>query len=254
MRMSNSWRVRDLSLLELPGDIVLVTSCDSIGAIGAKELDVVKVTGEFVGRAVTRVPLMEILAAGAQPVVVYNTLAVEMTPYGKEIINGITEELLRAGIDPNLVSNGSTEENVPTRQTGAGVVVLGLIPKKDLLLGTAKQGDKIVAFGLPKVGAEVAAGGPDDPDVAGPLLIRQLIQKGYVHELLPVGSKGILYECRELARTVQLDFKLDSGVTLDINKSAGPATCLLAAVPDKKLHMFKLEKWQVPWQVIGSLY
>ncbi|MEL7565490.1 MAG: hypothetical protein AAGU27_11475 [Dehalobacterium sp.] len=251
--MPNSWRVRDLSLLELPGDMVLVTSCDSIGAIGAKELDVVKVSGEFVGQGVTRVPLMEILAAGAQPVAVYNTLAVEMTPYGKEIIKGISKELIRAGIDPNLALNGSTEENVPSRQTGAGVVVLGLVPKKELLLGHAQRGDVIIAFGLPKVGNEVALGGPDDPEVAHPSFIGQLIQQGYVHELLPVGSRGVLYECKELARTVQLDFKLHSGVTLDVNKSAGPATCLLAAVPDNQLPILRMEKWQVPWQVIGTL-
>ncbi|ATW28942.1 hypothetical protein [Candidatus Formimonas warabiya] len=251
--MPDTWRVRDLSLVALPGEMFLVTSCDSLGAIGAKELDVVKVTGEFVGRGITRVPLMEILATGAEPVAVYNTLAVEMTPYGEEIIRGMTAEIAGAGIDPGLVLNGSTEENVPTRQTGVGVVVLGLAAKKDLLLGTAVRDDLIVVFGLPKVGHEVAEGGPDDPEVAHPSLIRDLMQKGYVHELLPVGSKGILYECGELARTARLYFQLQAGVTLDVHKSAGPATCLLAAIPREVLPVLQKEKWQVPWQVIGSL-
>ncbi|QNB44908.1 hypothetical protein BR63_00335 [Thermanaerosceptrum fracticalcis] len=246
-------RIRDLSLLDLPGEMVLVTACDSLGAIGAKELDVVKVSSYFVGRAAARVPLMEVLAAGAEPVAFYNTLAVEMVPYGEEIIEGMARELVLAGIDPALVLNGSTEENVPTRQTGVGVVAVGLVPQKDLLLGKAQKEDLVIAFGLPKVGPEVAAGGPDDPEVAKPSLVKNLLKWGYVHELLPVGSKGILYECRELAGTAGLVFQLDHKVTLNVKKSAGPATCLLAAVPSETLSLLKNVKWLVPWQVVGRL-
>jgi hypothetical protein len=248
-----NWQVRDLSLLTLPGDMALVTSCDSIGAIGAKELDVVKVSGEFVGRAVVRVPLMEVMAVGAEPVAIYNTLAVEMIPYGREIIRGINSEITRAEIDSEAVLNGSTEENVPTRQTGVGVVVLGLVGKKDLLLGTAQQDDVVIAFGIPKVGAEVAEGGPDDPEVAHPSLIRKLLKKEYIHEVLPVGSKGILYECREMAKTARLFFQAHPNGDMDVNKSAGPATCVLAAVTPSALPLMQQENWSVPWQVVGSL-
>ncbi|MFZ5754023.1 MAG: hypothetical protein ACOY3J_07250, partial [Bacillota bacterium] len=134
-----------------------------------------------------------------------------------------------------------------------GVVAVGLVPQKDLLLGKAQKEDLVIAFGLPKVGPEVAAGGPDDPEVAKPSLVKNLLKWGYVHELLPVGSKGILYECRELAGTAGLVFQLDHKVTLDVKKSAGPATCLLAAVPSETLSLLKNVKWLVPWQVVGRL-
>lgn len=244
---------RDLSLLALPGELVLVSACDSIGAIGAKELDVVKVSGYFVGRAVARVPLMEILATGAQPVALYNILTVEREPSGEEIIQGIVHELELAGIDPGLIMNGSTEENVTTRQTGVGVVVQGLAAQKDLLIGKAQKGDLVMAFGLPKVGAEVAKGGPDDPEVAKPALIKDLLTWGQVHELLPVGSKGVLYECRELAHTAKTEFELDTQTTINISKSAGPATCLLAAIPPESLESLQKAGFSVPWQVVGRL-
>ncbi len=246
-------KIRDLSLIELPGDMIMVTSCDSLGAIGEKELDVVRVPGYFVGRAVTRVSLMEIMATGAELVALYNTLAVEMDPSGKEIIGGISDELMKVGIDPAYVLNGSTEENVTTRQTGVGVVALGLVARKELMLGKGAKGDLVLAFGTPKVGDEVAGGGPDDPEVAHPSLIKQLISAKCVKELLPVGSHGILYECRQLAQTVNLRFSLDKDVTTDINKSAGPATCLLAVVSANSYKTVENKDWQVPWQVVGSL-
>lgn len=246
-------RIRDLSLLDLPGELVLISACDSIGAIGAKELDVVKVSGYFVGRAAVRVPLMEILATGAKPVALYNTLTVEREPSGEEIIQGIAHELELAGTEPDLIMNGSTEENVTTRQTGVGVVVQGLATKKDLLIGKAQKGDLVMAFGLPKVGVEVAEGGPDDPEVAKPALIKELLRWGQVHELLPIGSKGVLYECRELARTAKLNFKLNPKTTIDINKSAGPATCLLAAISAEALESLQKIELSVPWQIVGRL-
>lgn len=246
-------KIRDLSLIELPGDMVMVTSCDSLGAIGAKELDVIKVPGYFVGRAITRVALMEIMATGAEFVALYNMLSVEMDPSGREIIRGISDELTKANIDPVLALNGSTEENIVTCQTGVGVVALGLVSKKELLLGKGTKGDLVIAFGLPKVGEEVSEGGPNDPEVAQPSLIKKLICNGGVKELLPVGSKGILYECDQLAQTVNLVFSLDKDITVDINKSAGPATCLLAVVSANLYETVKSRDWQVPWQIVGCL-
>ncbi len=105
-----SQRIRDLSIVELPGDILLISACDSLGAIGPKELDQIPVPADFVGRALARVPLMEVMAAGAEPILLLNTLCVEMEPSGKEIIRGIVQELKKAGIDPSLVINGSTKK------------------------------------------------------------------------------------------------------------------------------------------------
>ena len=82
-------KVRDLLLLELTPEMEMVIACDSDGGIGPKEKDLVQVPGEVLGHFAARVPLMEILASGAVPALVVNTLAVEMEPTGSTIISGM---------------------------------------------------------------------------------------------------------------------------------------------------------------------
>jgi len=66
---------RDLTLIPISHDELLVIACDSLGGIGPKQHDMVKVPAEIVGQYTVRGPLMEVLAAGARPVAVINTLA-----------------------------------------------------------------------------------------------------------------------------------------------------------------------------------
>ncbi|HHY18163.1 MAG TPA: alpha-ribazole-5-phosphate synthase, partial [Firmicutes bacterium] len=56
-----SSKYRDLTLVSLTEDCVLVIACDSAGGIGPKELDSVKVPGYVLGRFTARVALMELL-------------------------------------------------------------------------------------------------------------------------------------------------------------------------------------------------
>lgn len=49
----------------------------------------------------------------------------------------------------------------------------------------------------------------------------------------PVGSKGVLYEAHLLAIGAGCELAISPDRELDLNKSAGPATCVLAAAePD----------------------
>lgn len=219
---------RDLTLIEFDQENILVMACDSLGAIGPKEADRVAASGRIVGRCTVRVPLLEVTAAGAVPLVIFNTLSVEMNPTGKEILQGIHEELAVSGIT-NIVLNGSTEENVPVVQTGVGITVIGHATAATLRLGKARPGDAVYCLGHPLVGKEVlAAVLPDVP------LVRQLLQQEWVHEVLPVGSKGVLYEARQLATAAGGVFQLATDSGLDVHKSAGPATCLLVAAEINK--------------------
>ena len=227
--MSKVRKCRDLTLVEMNGDNLLVIACDSLGAIGTKEEDYLKTSGSIVGRFTVRVPLMEVMAAGAVPLLIINTLSVEMDPTGKDIIAGIREELTLAGL-ADLTVTGSTEENMPTRQTGVGITVIGKAAAADLRLGKVQVGDPVYCLGQPRVGSAVLAGVvPDVP------LLKKLLAQPWGREILPVGSKGVLYEAGQLASTVQRKFSPAAVAGLDLYKSAGPATSLLVATEGERL-------------------
>ena len=76
-------KYRDLIII-YEKDRAYVISCDSLGAIGSKEHDVVKVDEEIVGRTTIKVALAEALCLGAKPLVIADTLAVEMKPTGEK--------------------------------------------------------------------------------------------------------------------------------------------------------------------------
>lgn len=225
--MPRSRRIRDLTLVELAGKITLVIACDSSGGIGMKPQDRLPVPGEVVGRIIAAVPLMEVLASGATPVAVINTLSNEMQPTGRAIVRGVEQAVSEAGL-PASVINGSTEENTPTEQTGLGVTVIGTAGSGELRLGSSRPGDLVYCVGKPLMGEEVL---PHQQDAARISTVRALLGLPGVHEILPVGSKGIEYELGEMAGLAGLSFDLlDTAQTLDLRKSAGPATCLLVSI------------------------
>ena len=217
---------RDLTLVPLANGEVLVIACDSLGGIGPKVSDVVKTTAEVVGRYTVRVPLMEVIAAGASPFVVVNTLSVEMEPSGKGILSGMQQEIMEASLNQDVLVTGSTEENIPTCQTALGVTVIGKAVKSMLRLGKAQGQDLVVCIGRPKVGDEVLDGTP----AADIPLVRRLLELSWVREVLPVGSKGVLYEAKLLAAGAGTTLILEPDSALDLKKSAGPATCVLVAM------------------------
>lgn len=221
-------RFRDLTFIDFSEKEKLVVACDSLGAIGSKEKDVVKVPAYVVGRIISRVPILEVLASGALPISIINTLTVEMNPTGVEIIRGITDEIKDLDFDPSKLINGSTEDNVPTIQTGVGITVLGRLHSESSRLGTSKPSDKVFIIGLPKVGAEVFL---DDPETMNIKTMLTLLTMKDVHEILPVGSKGIQYEAELLASAVNCSVEYEyENIDMDIHKSGGPASSVIISV------------------------
>jgi len=242
---------RDVRLLGLDRRRIIVVSCDSAGGIGPKPLDRVRVDGRTVGRFTARVALMEALSVGAAPVCLASTLMVEPEPTGVEIIRGIREELRYARLDSRVVMTDSTEKNIPVRQTGVGVTVIGTATSRSLKIGRCRRGDAIVAVGLPHVGVEVIAGEKqrivvDTRDVCN------LLNLGFVREIIPVGSQGILHEAQTIAADSDLRFKLRRPLDIDVRKSAGPATVALCAC--RQAYFSELcESVQKPVNAIGGL-
>ena len=224
----------DVSILRVPTGHAIVVGSTSSGAVGPKNMDKVRVTGEILGKFLGRVALMDVIATGAFPLSLSVTLGVEKEPSGNAILEGIRREARSIGLDPNQVVMEKTEENFETVQTGAGLTVVGFANEEELRLGKTCPGDLIVAIGKPKVGDEVISA-----EVRGEIAelknVTQLSQKKYVHDISAVGGFGIASEARIMAYGVGRQLKLAESQGLDLNKSAGPATVILVTLSKEKL-------------------
>jgi hydrogenase maturation factor HypE len=242
------YKNRDVEVIHIGNDTYLVVACDSCGAIGSKEYDMVKVDPYIVGRHTSRVALMEILSVGAQPQAISVTISNEPYPTGEGILNGVKDELKYADLE-GLPVCISTEKNISTSQTAIGVTIVATCKKDDLRIGTTGAGDLVYSLGLPKVGDEVKAA--LGSDIINPEDIIKLSIVEGVHDIIPVGSKGIKKEAVMLAESIGYDIIFNDGLDIDIHKSAGPATCLIfTCSPDAVIHDFN----STPLNQIGKVY
>ena len=226
--------IRDLLIFEFPSKKKLVVGCDSAGGIGPKPLDKIKVDGYTLGKFTARVTLMEVLATGAKPFCIIDTLSVELEPTGLEILEGIKEEAIKAGLDPESAITGGSEKNFKVEQTGIGVTVIGLAKNEDLRIGISQPNNIIVAIGIPCVGNEVISA-EERNEIADLTDLRNLLNCEFINEIIPVGSEGIGFEIQVLAKSSNLNYKLVNQSKLDLKKSAGPATVILASLNRSKL-------------------
>ncbi|MGL4607001.1 MAG: alpha-ribazole-5-phosphate synthase [Eubacteriaceae bacterium] len=214
---------RDLSIIEFP-DFLLISACDSTGGVGEKPGDSLKVPTKYIGMFATRVCLFELLCCGGEIIGISNTVACEMEPTGKAMINGIEEELGKAGL-LGLPINGSTEENFSTTMTGFGVFVLAKAPK--LRVTKSVSGDCVICIGKPKFGGDLIL--ENDPEIASYEDLNFLINCDGVNEIVPCGSKGILFEAKNLGSLYHLDFVPQKN-PLNIESSSGPSTTVIASI------------------------
>lgn len=239
--------VRDLLIVD--GSPPLVIACDSVGGIGPRPADLVRVPADVVAHFAARVPLLEVLCSGARPVALINTLCHDMAE-ATVFIDTFRAVASEVGIRPDAVT-GSTEENVPSPATGVGVTVIGTLAG-DLLTGGGRPGDVVICVGWPRSAPhdEVFIG---HPDIVPLSTVQALVTTGAVHDALPVGSRGIGYEAGQLAES--------SGCALTwlphplpLDASGGPASCVLlacdpASVPDLRNTI----PGHVPWHPVAEL-
>jgi len=216
---------RDPLILARKGS-VLVIACDSFGAIGAKKFDRVKVGARLVGKFAVRVPMMEVLSLGAAPLSISVAICSEPEPTGRLILEGISEELKRARLNATRVI--SSEKNVKTSQTAVGVTVIAGMDQRSLRLGKSRRNDILVSFGRTCVREEVLEGHRQG-SIADLRDMRWISNLGYIHDCIPVGSKGIIHEASVLARDSGTIPVLEAD-TAELSKSAGPATSLLLSM------------------------
>jgi hypothetical protein len=241
----------DLVVMKLPTGHTIVVGSTSSGAVGPKSMDEVKVGSKVLGKFLARVALMDVAAAGAFPLLISATLGVKREPIGREILEGIRAEALALGLEPNQTIMENTEENFETVQTGAGLTVIGLANEEELRLGKTMPGDLLVAIGKPKLGNEVVPAEARG-EIADLKNVIWLSNKKYVHDIVPVGTFGIEYEARMMAFAVGRQLRLAENVELDLEKSAGPATVVLATMSREKFEELK-SIIQKPVTAIGEI-
>ncbi|WP_065411666.1 hypothetical protein [Pseudobacillus wudalianchiensis] len=198
----------------------LVIAADNSGSIGEKPGDHVKADYETVGYFSARVALMECLAAGGEPfAVVLQNFASEAA--WEKLATGVKRAVHEAECTAELT--GSTETNFTMSESAVSITVIGRHVRE-----VDQLDEKTVCYGVmgkPLVGPEVIS---EAESVASLSLFRQVLEVEGVYSVLPVGSKGIVHEIKTLVGRE----KRQIGAfycSLNLNKSAGPATCFLVA-------------------------
>ncbi len=242
-------QVRDLTLISIDENRYMGISCDSCGAIGNKEFDVVKAPPHIVAHQTAKVVLAELLSMGFEPIVLSDGLAVEMNDTGKELIEGFNKALSMLKTC-KVHMTGSTEENMKTVQTSMGITCIGICDKEKLKYKKTKNTDICILLGLPLVGNEVVNNPDKILDISD---YENLYLSDFIHEILPIGSKGISSELKDLCSYNNLNFKYDLNISVDITKSAGPSCCCLVTINSDDIK--KIENLiSKPIEVLGSFY
>jgi hypothetical protein len=218
------YKSRDVEVSLLENDLCLIVACDSCGAVGEKDLDQVTAPASLVGQMTARAVLLEVLCTGAKPKIMTVAICAEPTPTGKQILEGVHAELAASGFD-GLPLAISTEKNFKTCQTGLGISVTGVCKTADVRIALSQPGDRVYCLGLPRVGQDVLDAGALEVVTAGN--IKWLLNQTNIHDILPVGSKGIQVEANQLAQSVNCMFKAKNTSLVDLNKSGGPSTCII---------------------------
>lgn len=249
--VGTSYHEEDVMITPMPGG-ELVTACDSFGGIGNKSQDSIPLHPYQVGRYAAFVPFVEVISRGAKPFLLVNTLAVEMEPTGREIIRGIRSMAHEAGLSESAIT-GSTEDNIVSVQTGVGVTVMGWRQLSEKPLEKTNTIYYVYGVGKPKMGQQFLEEeiiGHKKETMTLEHLYQVMDEPGYV-SLLSVGSKGMLYEAKTLAKRHQCSFVADKKGVTWLEASAGPGTCSVVAF-EKPLDEQRIQLYSLPVYPIGK--
>lgn len=229
---------RDVEIIELPNGNELVIAVDNSGSIGMKSKDDIQVPYDVVSYYNFRVAWMECVSAGATPIsiILHNFSGDNAWP---SLIQGV-ERGVKEVKQENIKITGSTESNFVLEQSAVGLVVIGereQAPVSQEVFLDEPDSFKVSVIGNPLVGDELL----QNEDAIAPLEVFQDLADLKRVLLLPVGSKGILYELNQIFNGQPLD--VDS--CLDLEKSSGPATCFIIVYVKRLEHKIKSKcgKW-----------
>lgn len=239
-------QIRDLTIISIDEKRYMGISCDSCGAIGVKEYDVVKAKPQIVAFQTAKVVLAELLSMGFKPLILSDGLAVEMDDTGKQLIEGFNSAISMLKTC-KVHLTGSTEENMKTVQTSMGVTGIGLCDKDKLKYKRTNNTDICILLGLPLVGNEVVNNPDKILDVPD---YENLYLCNFIREILPIGSRGISSELKDLCEYNNLNFKYRDNISIDISKSGGPSCCCLITLDSSNVGKIE-ELINKPMEILG---
>ncbi|ASK61847.1 ATP-binding protein [Virgibacillus phasianinus] len=211
--------IRDSLIAPFDQKMDIVIACDNSGSIGMKTADDVSAPYDVVSYFAFRVAYMECMAAGGIPFSVIIQNFNDKSAWNS-LLTGIKRGCNELAIDP-LPITGSTESNFSLAQSATGITVLGKRLRKAAHSPAIEQVLSAAVIGSPLIGNEVI----EQKENIAPLALFQWFCKQHtVLTVVPVGSKGILHELRQLFPDQSLDFTCD----LRMEKSSGPSTCFIA--------------------------
>jgi hypothetical protein len=245
--------VRDLTRITLTKEYSLIIAVDSDGGIGSLEGDSIKCDPYQLGRFAMRVPLLELLSCGASPLAAFDMLTIPMKGPGEEIVRGVRDELKQAGLNSDFPLSGSTEDNVHTIMTGIGTTIVGLVHNADFRPGKSRHGDTIICIGIPKSAPEDIVLLEDEEMVNQMDILNILKVEGVqgVHEILPIGSKGVENEAQQMAEYSSMEFLPEKKIEIFLNKSGGPSTCVIVSCMPNVIKQIK-NTVSVPVNIVGK--
>lgn len=216
---------RDIVTIRLNDEETLVLASDNSGGIGEKQADTVRVPYNVVGYYSFRVAVMECMAARATPVSVVIHNFCGDSGWGA-LTAGIQKGIDELAFD-EIQLTGSTESNFTLLQSAVGMLVIGKRANSVDDEWLFDHHKKVAVIGSPLVGDEVI----DQADLVAPLTLFQwCCNQSGIEMILPIGSKGILYELNQLFQgQSELLTEKDVAGEIDIRKSSGPATCFIIA-------------------------
>ncbi len=188
----------------------LVIATDNCGSIGTKSLDEVVARNYDVAYFSARVVLMELLSVKVRP----HTFIMHIfnSDDHDEYLRGVKKALHEVDL-VNLKYLSSTESNFKMSQSAFSLTMLG-----KYLENEEKSSLYYGVLGKPLVGDEVL----EEKSAIVPLKVfKMLLEDDNITTILPVGSKGILYEFTNNLAKKLVDCELDC------LKSAGPSTCVI---------------------------
>lgn len=224
-------KVRDLSYFRF-GENTVAIACDSSGSIGELEKDAFRATSTEAGVNMVEVPLKEILSVGATPLAVFLDFCYAKNSAAEDFIASVHQELRSVGADvPVFVTFGTHTE---PKYSALGLTIVASVDEARLRIGTSRPGDLVYVIGLPLNKNYFSL-------QTRTSVIAQILALDYVHEVLPCGSHGILYEAKELAKTNGLEFCEGGNELLNgqNDRSCGAAAAALITVPAEKRAEFE---------------
>ncbi len=245
-----SEQLRDLSAVWVADEMALLVASDSSGGIGNKPQDAVRMHPWMTGYFTARVAMLEVLCAGGRPIMMVGSFSVEMDPIGEAYRLGMQTLAREAGY-PDLPIRTRSEENVATVQSGLGVTILGVVTRAALRVGSSRPGDLVAVAGVPKCGPWVHLS-PNDSEILGVGDLLRIRAEEAVHDVVPVGSKGVAFERGELSRIGGLAFRGRSSMLLE-DQSGGPSSCVVFSIAGAEALERLSREVRAPLTVIGEL-